>query len=195
MRRLIARAQPSFGSVLLIESGPRTVADQFLTYLYDIKQSNRVDVLTCYGGSPSSFDSNRGVVRSVHEPAARQNRSKFIRDLSAESYDLVALLCTGSPILEKWKWMIALRTPARLIVVNESAKYFGLDIWNLGTARLMLLKRLNPFSDSSLGSFAEAAAANLFDLLLMPFVFLYLLIDTAAIHLRRRSRLPKTAAS
>jgi hypothetical protein len=193
--RFLRRAQPSFDHILLIESGQRRVVEQILPYLYGEKNARRVDLLTCYSGSPSTFDANRGTVFSVHDPEARRNRRAFIRKLSGGSYDLVALLCTGSPILEKWKWTIALLTPARLILVNESAKYFGLDIWNLRTARLMLFKRLNPFADADMGSFAETVITSLIDLLLTPFVVGYLLLTTAVIHLCRLFRMWKAAAS
>ena len=193
--RFLRRAQPPFDRILLIESGQRAVAERILTYLYQEKSAERIDLLTCYSGWPAAFDANRGTVFSVHDPEARRNRRAFIRKLAGGPYDLVALLCTGSPILERWKWTIALLTPARLILVNESAKYFGLDIWNLRTARLMLFKRLNPFADADMGSSAEALITSVMDLLLTPFVVGYLLLTTAVIHLRRLLRMRRAAAS
>lgn len=195
MHRLAARAQPSFESVLLIESGPRPVTEKFLAFLYETKGAARVDVLTCYGTPPDAFDFDRGVVYSVHDPEARQDRSGFIRKLSHSPYTLLALLCTGSPILEKWKWVLAVRSSARLIIVNESARYFGLDIWNLGTLRLMLLRRLNPFSDYTRESLLSALGGQLGGLFLAPFTISYLLLYTCALHLRRWLRNAKLRPS
>lgn len=189
MRRFVARAQPSFDRVLLIESGPRKVTEEILPFLYNVKGALAVDLLTCYAGRPAEFDVDRGTLYSVNDPEVRKDRTKLIRKLCSDRYDLVALLCTGSPILAKWKWIVALRSRARLIVVNESAKYFGLDIWNLGTARLMLLKRLNPFADSSLSGFAEAGLTSFAGLLVVPFTLLYLALSTVSIHLRRSWRM------
>lgn len=199
MHRLLARAQPSFESVLLIESGPRTVTDRFLPYLYTVKTAARVDVLTCFDKPPASFDFNRGVVCSVHDPEARANRGAFIRNLSSGPYTVVALLCTGSPILEKWKWVLAYRSPARLIAVNEEARYFGLEIWNHRSMRLMLFKRLNPFADYTRDSLAAIVFTFLAGIFIAPFTIAFLLLCTARLHLvawlRTRSRSRKLLAS
>jgi hypothetical protein len=195
MHRFLARAQPSFERILLVESAPRKVMEETLRYLYLTKDPVQLDVLTCYDSPPDSFDFDRGVVYSVNDPEARENRGKFIRGLLAPSYTILGVMCTGTPILQKWKWVLAFRTSARLVVVNEEARYFGLDVWNLKTARLMLLKRLNPFADSAFGSLAEAGAASLADILLVPFTVAYLLLCTAAIHLRRQRKVRNPATS
>ncbi len=186
MNRFAARSQPSFASILLIESGPRSVTEKFLPFLYNSRNPHRLDVLTCYSTPPAAFDFERGAVYSVHDPDARQDRSGFIRRLSTGPYSVLAMLCTGSPILSRWKWMLALRSSARIIVVNEGAQYFGLDIWNLHTLRLMVFRRLNPFADYTRESLIAALGSALAGVFLAPFTLGYLLLYTAALHLRRR---------
>lgn len=185
MHRFLARAQPSFDRILLIESGPRTVTERILPFLYTVKNARHVDVLTCFDSPPDSFDFDRGVVYSVHDEEARRNRGAFIKKLASAPYTVLGLLCTGSPILEKWKWMLAFRSSARLIIVNEEARYFGLEIWNIKTARLMLFKRLNPFADYSPEGLMQSIGSNVGGLLLAPFTVTYLLLYTAAVHARR----------
>lgn len=185
MHRLLARSQPSFGSVLLIESGPRPVTEQFLRFLYNVKGAAHVDVLTCDSKPPDAFDFARGVVYSVHDAEARDNRGHFIRKLASGPYTVLAVMLTGSPILEKWKWVLAFRSSARLIAVNEEAKYFGLEIWNHRSMERMLLQRLNPFADCTRDSLAAVVLTFLAGVFVAPFTITYLLLYAAAQHLRR----------
>ncbi|MCU1294824.1 MAG: hypothetical protein JWP08_3674, partial [Bryobacterales bacterium] len=193
--RLLARAQPNFDCLLLIESGPRQVTARILFYFYNFKGARRVDILTCYSTPPAAFDFDRGTVYSVYDEEARRNRSAFIRKLVSGPYTVLTFLCTGSPILEKWKWVLAFRSSAKLLIVNEDANYFSLDIWNLKTARLMLFKRLNPFADYSSGGLLSSLGANVAGLLLAPFTITYLLLHTAVLHVRRWLRTRNPLAS
>lgn len=195
MHRLLARAQPSFSSILLVESGPRKVTEQFLPFLYNLKGAQHVDVLTCYSTPPAAFDFSRGVVYSVNDPEVRANRAAFIDKLVAGPYTLLALMLCGTPILQKWKWLLAYKSGARLIAVNEEAKYFGLEIWNYHSMLRMLLQRLNPFADYTRDSLAALLITFLLSLFVAPFTVAYLLIYTAAVHLRRILRGRKLLAS
>ena len=189
MRRFLARSQPSFERILLVESGPREAGEKALRFLYEIKNSANVDVLTCFRKAPDSFDPARGIVYSVHDREVVENRTKFIGKLTQKPYSVVAILCTGSPILQRWKWVIAMRTPARLIAVNEEANYFTIDVWNLDTARMMLRKRLSGHAA------ALATLSGLMSWIFAPFTISYLAAYTGFIHFRRWTRLRKQAAS
>jgi len=186
MRRFLARAQPSFERLLLIESGPREAGEKILRYLYDVRNVEHVDLLTCYSNPPEAFDHARGTVYSVHDREVVENRRRFVGKLAETPYSLVAILCTGSPILERWKWAVAMRTSARLIVLNEEANYFTVDIWNLSSVRLMLGKRA---SDRGL------ALASLMTWIFAPVTVAYLAAYTGMVHLRRWLRTRKAAAS
>jgi hypothetical protein len=189
MRRFLVRAQPSFERILLIESGPRESGEKALNFLYGVKNAAQIDLLTCFSTPPDSFDAARGRVYSVHDREVVENRSRFIAKLAKNPYTLVAVLCTGSPILQRWKWAIAVRTSARLVLMNEEANYFTADVWNLKTARLMLLKRL---SDRAT---ALAGLSGLLSWIFAPFTLGYLCLYTGMVHLRRWIRLRNRVAS
>ncbi|HWF08638.1 MAG TPA: hypothetical protein VG297_09240 [Bryobacteraceae bacterium] len=161
------------------------MTERILSYFYTVKGCSHLDLLTCYGKPPESFDFTRGVVYSVHDPEARADRSAFIQKLASGPYTLLALMLTGSPVLAKWKWMLAFRSSARLIAVNEEAKYFGLEIWNHRALERMLLQRLNPFADYTRDSLAGMLVALLAGLFVAPFTVAYLLLYAAGLHLRR----------
>ncbi|MBV9265114.1 MAG: hypothetical protein JO061_02985 [Acidobacteriaceae bacterium] len=193
IRRFYARAQPNFSKVLLVESGPRDVCEQVLRLLYTQKTPAQLDLLTCYPTPPAAFLPHCGTVYSVHDRAVRENRSRFIAKLASAGYGVLAIVCAGSPVLQKWKWALALRSPARIVIFNEYMGYFSVDIWNLRSAEKMLAKRLNPFEgkDWDLHEALLAAAATL---AVAPFTLAYLAIYSARTHLRRRARLKRAAS-
>jgi hypothetical protein len=193
MKRFIARAQPEFKKVLVIESGERETCERALRYLYDQKNPGRLDVLTCFAKPPAAFNFEAGNLYSVHDRRARENRAAFIGDLCASGYDVIAILCTGSAILQKWKWVLAARSASRILIFNEHAKYFSLDLWNLRYACKLLARRLNPFegNDQSLPEVLLNIAAAF---LVAPFTIGFLALYAARVHLRRHSRLSRTTS-
>jgi hypothetical protein len=76
--------------------------------------------------------------------------------------------------------MIALRTRAKVLIVNEHAGFFFLDISHRATAKLMLAQRMSVPRAIELGAVAE--------LLLVPFSIGYLLLYAGSVHLRRLLR-------
>jgi hypothetical protein len=177
MRGVLSAFHPSFERILVIESGPRKVADTFLQHLYQIQKSEQVDLLTCYPGAPKSFNPQRGGVYSVHHPDAKTDRSLFIRRLLAKHYTVVAILCTGDSVLTKWKWVIALRTRAKVLVVNEFDGFFLIDRKHLRPAKMMLWIRLGLNQPLKLHLLGE--------LLLVPFTIGYLALYAGWVHARR----------
>jgi hypothetical protein len=180
MRGLLSKAHPSFERLLVVESGPRDVTETFLQHLYEVQKSRHVDLLSCYPGRPKSFDPERGTVYSVHDEPARENRGRFIRRLLTTPYTIVAILCTGDPVLSKWKWVIALRANAKVLIVNEHAGFFLLDFEHRRFARMMLSLRL--------GMHQPLQARLLGELLLVPFTVSYLALYAAYIHAKRALR-------
>ena len=39
----------------------------------------------------------------------------------------LGILCSGEPIMTKWKWWLAAKVPAKIFIINENADYFWLD--------------------------------------------------------------------
>jgi len=182
VRGLFSIPHPSFDRVLVIESGPREVTEQLLDHLYSIQRSQTVDLLTCFEGAPRVFDSARGTIFCTSDRAQPTSRRKLIRALSRAPYTSIAILCTGSSILAKWKWIIALRTSAKILIVNEHGGFFSLDWRRRHTAKLLLSQRLR-FPKIQIGLAAE--------LLLVPFTIAYLLLYAGAVHGRRLLRTRK----
>jgi hypothetical protein len=181
MRGLLSRAHPSFERLLVVESGPRDITENFLRHLYEVQKSNHVDLLTCYPGVPNSFDSDRGTIYSIHDKGAKENRACFLRKLLRNSYTIVAIFCAGDPVLAKWKWVLALRANARVLIVNEHAGFFFLDLKHLHPAKTMLSLRLGlhqPLRFHLLG-----------ELLVVPFTMAYLALYAGYVHARRLVRL------
>lgn len=166
--------------VLFIESGSRALAERFLTHLYTSHPAERVDILTCYAGAPSTFDPSRGSVISIHSAHGFRGRRQLITGLARSGYRVVGILCSGEPIMTRWKWAVALRVPAKLLVVNENIDYFWFDRGNLPSMRAMVKHRLGVHTVSS----PQLAISGI----LFPFVFLYLLAYAGWIHTRRLLR-------
>jgi hypothetical protein len=184
---LLSRWSPELERVLLIESGARRAAERFLTQLYREEPAQRVDVLTCYGSAPAGFDPGRGQVFHTHKAQSGGARSELFRTLAAAHYSAVCILCTGDDIMTKWKWAAALRIPAKVMIVNESADTFWLDRGHLRQLRDMARDRVG---DAWLMPLRLAA-----QVLAFPFTASVLLSFAAVAHGKRRWRLKgRTAA-
>lgn len=174
MRGLFTRRIPEIRRVLLVESGGRHILDKLLPHIYSLQQPlERVDVVTCYGTPPASFDGTRGETLQV-----TANRGAFIRGRVRAGYDVVGIICSGEPIMTRWKWALAARVPAKLFIINENGDYFWFDRGNWRIIRHFIAVR------SGLSG-AELAPA-LGRMLLFPFTLLYLIVWFIAAHVRRR---------
>ncbi len=176
---LLSRWTPQPERVLLVESGLRSAADLFLQDLYQDERLTRVDVLTCYGSPPQSFDPAKGQVFFTHQT---QSRSALFRQLSRSGYSATCLLCTGDDIMTKWKWAVALQVPAKVMIVNESADTFWLDRGHL--------RELKQMAHDRVGITRLMLVRLLWQALAFPFILLFLSSFAAAVHLRRWWRMP-----
>jgi hypothetical protein len=179
MRGFFRRTEGPLRRVLVIESGPREAAELTLARFAALPYC---DVLTCYKTAPEAFDAARGTLFSVHQPDALANRRAFAKKLAHGPYDAIAILCPGSGVLAKWKWMIAAETRARLIIADEYGEWFFVSFHNLPQLAVLLIRRSNL---ASLPLLLLAVAK----LILAPFVIGYLLLYTLVVHLRRMLRL------
>lgn len=176
MTGLFSRRRPPFQRVLLIESGARPTADQFLRYVYQLNPNSQVDVLTCFDTPPETFQNQRGQMFVVTDPAIAGNRQQFLRSVASKPYDVVALLHTGSGILRKWKWAITLLTRAKIVLVPADQ---GLTFLDYGRF-LQFHVNVPRLRREQVTRFRLAG-----EVLLMPFVISYLLIYAGSVHLRR----------
>jgi hypothetical protein len=181
VRYFISGHIPPFRRVLLVESGSRHLFESLLPGLYSTHPENeRLDLATCYPGLPEGFDTARGEVFRVNCYAGRRARKSLYALLRARRYDILGIICSGEPVMTKWKSALAWQVPAKLFVLNENGDYFWVDRGNLGTIRRFALFRA--------GLAGPEGVRNIARLIVFPFTFTYLLLFAAYIHLRRKVR-------
>ncbi len=175
MRYFFRRYIPPFTRVLLVESGSRGAFDTLIPLLYQIHgESMELDLLTCHQSEPVGF---RGRVYRVQDYTGAAERRRLYRELASIQYATLGILCSGEPIMTKWKWALAARLPAKVFVINEFAGFLYFD-W--GQSR-----NLAAFARVRLGLRGSAAAPALARLMLFPFALLYLLLFAAMVHTKR----------
>ena len=179
MRYFFRRYIPPFTRVLLVESGSRGAFDALVPLLYQIHgESMELDLITCHPTTPVGF---RGRVYRVEDYSGPAARRRLFRELASSQYAALGVLCSGEPIMTKWKWALVARLPAKVFVINEFAGFLWLD-W--GQTR-----NLAAFARVRLGLSGAAATPAVARLLLFPFALLYLLLFAAIVHTKRRIRI------
>ncbi len=186
MRYFLSQHIPPFRRVLLVESGSRYLLEDLLPGIYQTHpELERADLITCFPGQPATFDPARGEVLRVSDYAGAAARGELYRKLADRRYDIIGILCTGEPIMTKWKWVLAWKTPGKLFILNENGDYFWFDRGNFATIRHFALFRM--------GLAGAGAITTIGRLLLFPFTLLYLLLFAAFVHLKRLWNLRKWA--
>lgn len=133
------------------------------------------DLVTCYAGTPKAF---AGDVFRVQDYTTPESRSALVRELQNNRYDVIGILCTDESIMTKWKWLLAARIPAKLLIINENADWFWADYTNLGL--------IWHFFSFRAGMSGAGAVTTPLRLLLFPFTVIYLTIFAVRAHLRRK---------
>jgi hypothetical protein len=180
MRYFLSRSVPPFSRVLLVESGSRDLFEELLSRLYDHHPQMTADLITCYAGVPKNFRTDLGGVYRVADYPDGRSRKQLYKQLAANRYVIVGIICSAEPIMTKWKWMLAARLSGKVFVLNENGDYFWLDRGHLGAIRHFIL-----FRAGLTGTGAVRAVARL---VLFPFTLLYLILYAATVHLRRKLR-------
>jgi hypothetical protein len=183
MRWILSQAQPTGTRILLIESGSRSILEGIIAHLNSgWGEGMPMDLVTCYAGLPAGLETNENNrVFRVADYGTPELRRQLLRGLRARDYAYAGMICAAEPIMNKWKWWLALRVPAKFFVINENGDYFWLNRKNRKAMRHFVLVRL--------GLSGAGALHTLGRLLIFPFGVLYLLLYAAAVHLRRAIRL------
>ena len=189
MRYFFTGRQPLVHSILLVESGSRGLLEGLIPSLRQTWGGDvPIDLVTCYSSFPLGFHPGTTRVYRVADYRGRQGRRQLYRELAQTRYSLVGIICSEEPVMTKWKWVLALRIPAKVFVVNENGDYFWLDRQHLGVIRHFVLLRS--------GLAGAGAVRTLARLFLFPFTLLYLLLYAATVHARRALRSePRTSES
>ncbi len=180
MRGFFTRRQPEFHRILLIESGGRNLLNDFLPNLIRVHGALSADLLTCFAGIPEGFDASTGAIFRVGDYPDPARRANLVAELKANRYDAVGILCSGEPIMTKWKWMLAARLPVKVFVLNENGDVFWLDFAHGAVIRHFILFRA--------GLTGAGAVPTIARLLFLPVSLAFLIAYAAWEHLKRRIR-------
>jgi hypothetical protein len=160
--------------VLLIESGSRSLLEAIHPHLRSVWGPDiEIDLVTCYAGLPEGFSDQTTVYR-VTDYGSPQRRKELIRILRARDYSVAGMICSVEPIMTKWKWLIALRLPAKFFILNENGDYFWIHREYAANIREFILVRL--------GLSGAGAIRTIGRLLIFPFSVLFLLLYAFAAH-------------
>lgn len=179
MRYFFRRRTPPPDRVLLVESGGRHLAENVLPVLRErFGASTPFDLVTCYAGRPRGFDPEKGNVYRVAEYAGRAGRQRLYRELAARRCTIAVVICSGEPILFKWKWALVARLPVKVLILNENDDFFWCDYGSWRIIRQVVLFRA--------GLTGAGAVRTLAGVTLFPFTFAYLAGYAAWVHIRRK---------
>jgi hypothetical protein len=179
LRYFFSRRIPPFTRVLLVESGSRSVSERLIPRLAQINPGQmELDLVTCYPGGPAGFHGRIYRVTDYTGPAGRKG---LYRELASREYGLTGILCSGDPIMTKWKWMLVARLPSKIFVVNENADFFWLDRGHWRNALRMAKTRT--------GITGTAGIPALAQWLFFPVTLVYLLLFAGAVHIKRKVRM------
>jgi hypothetical protein len=181
VRYFLTRRFPAAESILLVESGSRSLLEGVIASLRDTWGPEVfIDLVTCFSKLPAGFEPGNTRVYRVNEYRGRQGRAQLYRQLAKNHYTVMGMICSSEPIMTKWKWMLALRLPAKVLIINENGDYFWLDWGHLGLIREFVFLRS--------GLAGAGAVRTLARIFLFPFTFLYLLLYATTVHARRALR-------
>jgi hypothetical protein len=181
VRYFLTGRLPKVNSILLVESGTRGLIEGVIGGLRQAWGAEiLIDLVTCYSSLPKGFEAHNTRVYRIGDYRGRAGRARLLRELAANRYSLAGIVCSGEIVLAKWKWVLALRLPAKLFVINENGDYFWFDRMNLATLRRFLLVRS--------GLAGAGAVRTLVRLVSFPFTLLYLMLYAATAHTGRALR-------
>jgi hypothetical protein len=165
---------PQRGPVLLIESGTRELLEKSIPVIRTFwgKTPPPIDVFTCFRGIPEGLPDDVQVYRvRDYQGVERKN---LLRELKGRGYSVVAIVCSGEAILERWKWLLAASIPAKILIINESGDCFWCDRENWSAIREFILSRSGVTGATVLRSILQIAA--------LPITFPFLLLFAAGAH-------------
>jgi hypothetical protein len=181
VRYFLTGRQPKANAILLVESGTRGLLEGVIGGLRQTwGDAVFIDLVTCYSTLPKGFEPQNTRVYRVSDYRGRAARARLYRELAANGYSIMGIICSGEVVMKKWKWVLMLRIPAKVFIINENGDYFWLDRRHFGTLRQFVLFRS--------GLAGSGAVRTLVRLISFPFAFLYLVLYATTAHARRALR-------
>jgi len=177
VRYFLRRRIPHPLRILLIESGSRRITDVVLPrFRAQFGEAVAIDILTCLPEAPAGAGPKSGIY-NVNDYPGRKGRLALLRTIRAQGYSVAGMVCSGEPILTKWKWGLAASLPAKVLVINENGDYFWLDRGHWPAIRQFVKYRAGVADAGIVRALARV--------IVFPFTFSYLLLYAAAVHFRR----------
>ncbi len=178
MRRFLSRATPDFNKILFIESGSRHLIEHVIGLLRSrLGDAVEMGLVTCFSGTPQGF---RGEVFRIGDYQGRAGRKRLYQELAGRDYPIACIICSGEPIMMKWKCALGAHLRSKILVLNENGDFFWLDRGHWRIALHFVLYRA--------GLTGSAAIPALARLLFFPVTLSYLSLYAAFVHLRRKLR-------
>ncbi len=179
--RYLTAACPVISRVVLVESGSRRIVEAAIPRLRVAFGSGTCfEVVTCFAGAPSALKDTDSLFRTQQFNDAR-SRAGLINTLRASGATVIAIVCSGESIMNRWKWWLAWKLPAKVLVINENADFFWFDSSNFQNLRRLAAVRL--------GVSGGLPGRAMVRLAMFPAVLIYLLAYASVAHTRRRLRL------
>lgn len=186
MKWFLSRRVPPVTRLLLVESGPRSVAERALPLFREVfGQDVPIDLLTCLPANPENFfpgdGAPAGEVWRVTEHPDDAARWRLLKTIRAKRHPVAAIICTGDRTMAPWKKAVLVLLPAKFLVVNENADFFWIDRGHWRAVARFLLYRAGLSEDSAVRTVARIFA--------FPLSLIYLLAYASYVHLVRFSRM------
>lgn len=207
MRWFLSGRAPDASRVLLIESGPRELAERVLPKLRDaFGADTAIDLLTCLPTDPAQLSPDQGTgegadkavsegtgesapesipesirVWRVSKYADDASRWGLLREIRGRRHGVAVILCAGDGIMGPWRTAALVLLPAKFLLVNENADYFWIDLAHGDHLIRFWLQRA--------GLLDESAANTIVQYLALPLTFTYLCLYAAGVHLIRLCRM------
>lgn len=199
MRWFLSGRTPDASRVLLIESGPRELAERVLPKLRAaFGADTAIDLLTCLPTDPAQLHLDQGVYEGAGESAPESipesikvwrvpkyaddaSRWGLLREIRGRRHGVAVILCAGDGIMGPWRTAALVLLPAKFLLVNENADYFWIDLAHGDHLIRFWLQRA--------GLLDESAANTIVQYLALPLTFTYLCLYAAGVHLIRLCRM------
>ncbi len=194
MRWFLSRSTPAVDRLLLVESGPRSVAEAVVPRIKKLfGEDVPIDLLTCLRTDPKGLTSDRAVLNAGQNQDARaskvwrvidcldaDSRWELLWRIRCERHPVTAIICAGSPILMSWKLATLALLPSKFLIINENADFFWLDRSQFSALTSLLTQRAGLRQDLAVRIVGRA--------ILFPLTLIYLLGFAACVHGRRLVR-------
>jgi hypothetical protein len=171
---------PPVRKILLVESGSRHLLEKLIPNLRRVYgETLQFDLCTCFPNAPAALGPAGKIYRTA-DFSSNAARKKLFRELRANRYDAMGIICSAEPIMTKWKWMLVYQAGARAFLINENADFVWFDRLHSKGLAAYLRTRLG-FEDSG-------AVRTLARIVLLPLSLIYLSLYALGVHAARALR-------